>query len=101
MEKAFDRVWYAGSVKKVTDFGIPGGLVRLLSNYLRGRTYQVSITNTRSVPRNAMAGVPHGLIRSPILYSIYSANIPTSPRTEVALFVDDTLILATHSNARA
>ncbi|GFT29305.1 hypothetical protein TNCV_756751 [Trichonephila clavipes] len=40
------------------------------------------------------AGTPQGSILSPLLYSLYTYDFPTSPTVEVCLFADDAAILS-------
>lgn len=94
VEKAFDNVWHDGLVSKLRRCGLPLYIVRVIRCYLAGRTFRVSINNTLSDIFNIVAGVPQGSILGPILFNIFTSDLPPLPDGgELFLFADDTAIV--------
>jgi hypothetical protein len=54
--------------------------------------------NTSSPPLPMLSGVPQGSILGPLLYTLYTANIPQSNTTFLSTFADDMAIFTTHSD---
>lgn len=92
--KAFDKIWHAGLIYKLIKFKIPLSYIKLLNSYLSNRKYQVSIKDSLSNIRNIQSGVPQGSILGPLLYIIYTADIPKDKNTKLYLYADDTAIFA-------
>ncbi|XP_055589088.1 uncharacterized protein LOC129741388 [Uranotaenia lowii] len=94
VEKAFDNVWHNGLICKLKRFNFPIFLVKIIRNYLTTRSFQVSICNTCSDTFNIHAGVPQGSILGPILFNIFTSDIPELPDGgQLSLFADDTAII--------
>jgi hypothetical protein len=94
--KAFDTVWIDGLLYKLTLLNFPSYLVHTISSYLRGRTFETSFQTATSSRRGMRAGVAQGGLISPVLFSLYVNDMPTpSHHVELALYADDTAIIAT------
>ncbi|GFX52994.1 probable RNA-directed DNA polymerase from transposon X-element [Trichonephila clavipes] len=94
VEKAFDRVWHNGLIFKLIQINLPPYLIKIIYEYLSNRTFQVKINSIHSRIGSIQAGTPQGSILSPLLYSLYTYDFPTSPTVEVCLFADDAAILS-------
>jgi hypothetical protein len=94
--KSFDTVWVAGLLYKLTNLHFLSYLVKVISSYLNGRTFEASFQTAISSTRHMRAGVAQGGIISPVLLSLYVNDMPSPSRhVELALYADDTAIIAT------
>ena len=95
--QAFDKVWHTGLLCKLRRF-LPLNYFLLLKSYLSNRHFRVKVDNNYSDLFPIHAGVPQGSVLGPLLYLLYTSDIPTSINTTIATFADDTALLATDSN---
>ena len=73
--------------------GISGEFYNLLENYLSGRSQRVVLNGQTSFWRPVLAGVPQGSILGPLLFLIYTTDLPNQLKSNVKLFADDTSLL--------
>lgn len=92
IEKAFDSVWYDGLIFKLIQGNFPRYLIQITNSFLRNRDFKVKMGNSLSEPQLFQFGVPQGSVLSPLLYNIYTADVPKCTKCELALFADDTAI---------
>ncbi|GBM32324.1 RNA-directed DNA polymerase from mobile element jockey [Araneus ventricosus] len=94
IQKAFDRVWHDGLIYKLIQLNFPKYLINILKSFLENRTFKVVIHGETSNTGVIKAGTPQGSVLSPILYSIFTSDFPSHPRTITCLFADDSAVLA-------
>ena len=94
LEKAYDTIWTRGLLRKLIHFNFPAHLIVFLHSYLSGRTFNVIVDGVASTSRTQRAGLPQGAVLSPILFTFYISEIPRFPHVQLALYADDTALVA-------
>lgn len=94
IEKAFDTVCHKALLYKMKIIGIPNNIIQLIKSYLTARQFVVSHDGVTSSHRNIVAGVPQGSVLGPLLFLMYINDIPELEDNVLALFADDTAIIA-------
>lgn len=95
--QAFDKVWHTGLLYKLKQI-FPDNLYGLLESYLTNRGFQIKCRNSTSTIHPITAGIPQGSVLGPLLYIIFTYDIPKQAGVTVNTYADDTAILATDSN---
>jgi retron-type reverse transcriptase len=75
--QAFDRVWHLGLLYKLKKV-LPTDYYLILKSYLSHRYFQTKVNFEISSYHPIQAGVPQGSVLGPILYLIFTADIPTT-----------------------
>lgn len=100
VEKAFDRVWHPGLIAKLCKAKVNFRIIELIDSFLSNRSFQIQTDRHLSTTRKIEAGVPQGAVLSPTLYNVYTHDIPKHPKTDLALYADDTAIYTTSKSEK-
>ena len=92
---AFDRVWHKGLLAKLQERGIQGDLLKLLENYLHGRTLQVAVGGQNSQHYQVQAGVPQGSVLGPVLWNIFIDDL-LQQHPEISAYADDSTLTTSY-----
>lgn len=74
---------------------LPSPYYLFFKSYLNQRYFYVKINNDRSKLSEIRAGIPQGSVLGPLLYTIFTSDMPTNDDVTVATYADDTAIIAT------
>lgn len=94
LSAAYDTVNHKKLVKKVYNLTSDFKLAKLVECILGNRRYHVTLGNEKSRWRNQKNGLPQGSVLSPVLYNIYTNDVPQSDETKKFIYADDTAIAA-------
>lgn len=97
ISQAFDRVWHEGLLHKIKS-NFPNGLFNVLKSYLINRHFLVNVGEAFTNLCPIRAGIPQGSVLGPILYLLFTADLPINNLVTIGTFADDTAILASHQN---
>ena len=95
--QAFDKVWHEGLIHKIRCL-LPQNVHAVLESYLTNRLFRVRHKSYISSDFQICAGVPQGSVLGPLLYVLFTSDIPTSNQLVTSTFADDTAILSRHKN---
>ena len=89
ISKAFDKVWHEGLSHKLETYGVKGEVLNLLRNYLHER-YQRVVLNGQTFWQLINTGVLQGSVLGPLMFWIYTNDLPDNIQSTCKTFVNDT-----------
>lgn len=99
--KAFDRMSHEKLLYKLEKLRIHPVICNWIREFLSNRTFQVKVGSAFSTVRHVKSGVPQGGVLSPLLFSIYTADIADKLEdlgVVIKQFADDVKIYREVSN---
>ena len=73
--KAFNRINHAKVIVRLSDWGVPGWLLRILISYLTGRSMILRYKGVHSARHLMPGGSPQGALLGVLLYLVYVSDI--------------------------
>ena len=74
-EKAFDKMWRNGLLKKLIELNVPNKFIKWIKNWFTNRQARVKLRDSYSRSRKIKEGVPQGGVLSPLLFIIFMNDI--------------------------
>ena len=101
LSKAFDTIDHNILLSKLEHYGIRGTPLAWFADYLMDRKQFVEFNNEKSDLQDIICGVPQGSVLGPLLFIIYTNDIPNCIKNSRAiLFADDTTIYTSGNNIK-
>ena len=102
LSKAFDRVWHKGLLAKLQHAGVCEASLTWFTTYLTRRRQRVRANSALSQWQTIPAGVPQGSVLRPLLFLIYTIDLPpscTNLSTTCSQLADDTALVTINQYA--
>ena len=98
-QQAFDKMWQAGLILKLSRLSCPSAYLSWLVNYFTNRTLRIDYAGLTSSLIQVKRGAPQGSCLGPVMYVTAHHDLPQIFRNpdEVHAFADDIAILYTPS----
>jgi len=97
VSQAFDKIRHPGLLFKIKK-NLTLKLFQPAEIVPNERQFQTKFNGETSNRIHVHSGVPQGSILGPLLYILYTSDLPTSSETTLGTFADDTVIFASHED---
>jgi len=95
--QAFDKIWHAALLHKIKSC-FPPDLYAIIKSYLLQIMFWVKYAEVVTQLKDINSGVPQDSMLGPVLYLLYTADLPVATNTTTASYSDDTAILTAHKD---
>ena len=97
LSEAFDTVGYNILKQKLIDLGLTDMSTSLIGSYMLDR--KLCMNTDKECYTLTYYGVPHGSILGPLLFIVYTCDMPTiTENNKVIVYADDTSVLVSGRN---
>ena len=97
LKQAFDNVDIDLLLYKAAKMGIKGRTLCWIEQFLKNRTYQVIVGDSKSETLETKRGLPQGSILSPLLFNLMMSDLPTLENIIILDYADDIAFISTES----
>jgi hypothetical protein len=77
---------------------LPKQYCQLLESYISGRLFRIKQGSKYSNLKEIKAEDPQGSVLGPVLYLLYTCDVPQTANTKILTFADNTAIMAVGEN---
>ena len=99
--KAFDKVPHYELLKKMSNIGIRGCFLEIISDYLSNRKHSVRADSFSSETLEITSGVPQGSLIGPLFFCIFINGLPEVLKfSDPYIFADDLKLLAVNVDTK-
>jgi hypothetical protein len=96
--QAFNRAWHRGLLHKLRSI-LPDHYYQLLKSHLSNQHFRVKHEDLYSELKVIKVGVPQRTVLGPVLHLLYINDMLTTLNTTMAMFTDDTAVMAVGETA--
>ena len=91
LSRAFDSLQIDFLLEKLSENGVRGGMLGVLSSYLSDRKLYVQISKHKSRITDTDIGIPQGSVLGPLLFLLFINDMPQHVESgNIIMFADDT-----------